>query len=300
LFFCLLAEYKFANCCHSLSFNPDPEKLPMKTILITGSSTGIGNATARHFQAAGWNVAATMRKPESAVNLLGLERLTVLPLDVTDRASIEAAVQATISQFGGIDVLLNNAGYGLAGPLEAVQPAQLERQYATNVFGPIYTIQACLPHFRTRKAGMVINVSSIGGRVVLPFNALYHGTKYAIEGMSESLALELAPHGIQVKLIEPGGVRTDFAGRSLDFMHQPGLDAYDASLKNAMLTFSDPQRARDYSDASHIAEVIYRAATDGCDQFRYLAGKDAVAMAARRAALSDEDYRSWALEEFHL
>ena len=106
--------------------------------------------------------------------------------------------------------------------------------------------------------------------------------------------------GIKVKLIEPGGVRTDFAGRSLDFMHQPGLDAYDASLKNAMLTFSDPQRARDYSDASHIAEVIYRAATDGCDQFRYLAGKDAVAMAARRAALSDEDYRTWALEEFHL
>jgi len=272
----------------------------MKTILITGASTGIGNATARHFQAAGWNVAATMRKPESAGDLAALERVAVLPLDVTDRASIAAAVQATITQFGGIDVLLNNAGYGLAGPLEAVQPAQLERQYATNVFGPIYTTQACLPHFRARKAGMVINISSIGGRLVFPFNALYHGAKFAVEGMSESLALELAPHGIQVKLVEPGGVRTDFAGRSLDVMQQPGLDAYDASLKNVMAKFRDPERTRNYSDASHIAEVIYQAATDGSNRLRYLAGKDALAMAERRATVSDEDYRAWVLAEFQL
>lgn len=272
----------------------------MKTILITGASTGIGRATARHFQAAGWNVAATMRTPESGADLAALEHVAVLPLDVTDRSSIAAAVEATIARFGGIDVLLNNAGYGLAGPLEAVQPAQLERQYATNVFGPVYTAQACLPHFRARKAGLVINVSSIGGRLVLPFNALYHGTKFALEGMSESLALELAPHGIVVKLVEPGGVRTDFAGRSLDLMHQPGLDAYDASLKGAMGVFRDTQRTGDYSDASDIAEVIYQAATDGKQQLRYLAGKDAVAMAAYRASVSDEDYRTAMLEKFRL
>jgi NAD(P)-dependent dehydrogenase (short-subunit alcohol dehydrogenase family) len=281
--------------CHSLL----GEHL-MKTLLITGASSGIGRATALRFHASGWNVAATMRKPEAAADLQALERMLVLPLDVTEQASIAAAVQATLARFGAIDVLLNNAGYGLVGPLEAVQPEQLARQYATNVFGPIYTTQACLPHFRERKAGMIINVSSIGGRLALPFNSLYHGTKFAIEGMSESLALELAPHGIRVKIIEPGGVRTDFAGRSLAFMQAPGLHAYDASLKRTMQTFSDPQRALDYSDASAIAEVIYHAATDGSTQLRYLAGKDAQAMAAHRASLSDEDYHRWALAEFHL
>ena len=272
----------------------------MKTILITGASTGIGNATARHFQAAGWNVAATMRKPESASDLAALERTIVLSLDVTDRASIAAAVDATIAKFGAIDVLLNNAGYGLAGPLEAVTPAQLERQFATNVFGPIYTTQACLPHLRARKAGVIINVSSIGGRLVFPFNSLYHGTKFAIEGMSESLALELAPHGIQVKLIEPGGVRTDFAGRSLDVLQQPGLDAYNASLTKVMGAFRNPERGLHHSDASDIAEVIYQAATDGSAQLRYLAGRDALAMAARRATMSDEDYRALVLTEFQV
>lgn len=272
----------------------------MKTILITGASTGIGHASALRFHAAGWNVAATMRQPESAVGLAGLARVAVLPLDVTDRASIAQAVQATMTAFGGIDVLLNNAGYGLVGPLEAVQPEQLERQYATNVFGPIYTTQACLPHFRARQAGIVINVSSIGGRLALPFNSLYHGTKFALEGLSESLALELAPHGIQVKLIEPGGVKTDFAGRSLDLMQQAGLSAYDASIQAAMATFMNPNRAQDYSDASLIAEVIYQAATDGTPQLRYLAGKDALAMAAHRAGLTDEEYRAWVLAEFHL
>jgi NAD(P)-dependent dehydrogenase (short-subunit alcohol dehydrogenase family) len=283
-----------------LFFHSIQEKRLMKTILITGASTGIGHATAVRFHAAGWNVAATMRKPQAAADLHGLERMAVLPLDVTDPGSIATAVQATLGQFGAIDVLLNNAGYGLAGPLEAVAPEQLERQYRTNVFGPVYTIQACLPHFRARKAGMIINVSSIGGRLVLPFNSLYHGTKYAIEGLSESLALELAPHGIQVKLIEPGGVRTDFAGRSLDFMQKPGLSAYDASLQGAMGVFADPERARDYSDASEIAELIYQAATDGSSQLRYLAGKDARAMAAHRASLSDEQYHDWAVGEFHL
>ncbi|MCV2438593.1 SDR family oxidoreductase [Paucibacter sp. DJ2R-2] len=272
----------------------------MKTILITGASTGIGHAAALRFHAEGWNVAATMRKPESAGDLAGLERVVVLPLDVTDRANIAQAVQSTLTAFGGIDVLLNNAGYGLVGPLEAVQAAQLERQYATNVFGPIYTTQACLPHFRARKAGLVINVSSIGGRLALPFNSIYHGTKFAIEGLSESLALELAPHGIQVKLIEPGGVRTDFGGRSLDFMQQAGLSAYDASLKAAMSTFMEPDRAKDYSDASQIAEVIYQAATDGSAQLRYLAGKDAQAMLAHRASLTDEEYRDWVVAKFHL
>jgi NAD(P)-dependent dehydrogenase (short-subunit alcohol dehydrogenase family) len=272
----------------------------MKTILITGASSGIGRATAIRFQAEGWNVAATMRNPEGETELQQLENLAVLPLEVTNQQSINTAIVNTIERFGAIDVLLNNAGYGLAGALEAVEPAQLERQFATNVFGCVYTIQACLPHFRDRQSGLIINISSIGGRIALPFNSLYHGTKFAIEGISESLALELAPHGIRVKIIEPGGVKTDFAGRSLDLMHKDGLDAYDASIQRSMAVFMSPERARGYSEATDIADVIYTAATDGTDRLRYLAGKDAEKMASDRALMSDEEYAKWAASFFNL
>jgi NAD(P)-dependent dehydrogenase (short-subunit alcohol dehydrogenase family) len=272
----------------------------MKTILITGASSGIGRATAIRFQSEGWNVAATMRNPERETELQHLGNVAVFPLEVTDPNSINAAIASTIDRFGSIDVLLNNAGYGLVGALEAVDPAQLERQFATNVFGCVYTIQACLPHLRDRGAGLIINVSSIGGRIALPFNSLYHGTKFAIEGISESLALELAPHGIRVKIVEPGGVKTDFAGRSLDLMHKDGLDAYDASIQRAMAVFTSPERASGYSEASDIAEVIYTAATDGTDRLRYLAGKDAEAMAIDRHRLSDEEYARWAISSFNL
>lgn len=272
----------------------------MKTILITGASSGIGRATVIRFQSAGWNVATTMRNPEKERELQKLSNVAVFPLNVTDQKSINSTVAGTLDKFGGLDVLLNNAGYGLAGPLEAVEAAQLERQFATNVYGPVYTTQACLPHFRSKSSGLVINVSSIGGLLTLPFNSLYHGTKFAIEGISESLALELAPHGIRVKIVEPGGVKTDFAGRSLEFMQKSGLHAYDESIQGAMAVFASPDRANDYSEASDIAEVIYTAATDGTNRLRYLAGKDASAMSENRAKMSDEAYIEWAVANFNL
>ncbi len=241
-----------------------------------------------------------MRNPEKEIELQKLSNVAVFPLDVTNQASINAAVASTLDKFGGLDVLLNNAGYGLAGPLEAVDAAQLERQFATNVYGPVYTIQACLPHFRAQGSGLAINVSSIGGRLALPFNSLYHGTKFAIEGISESLALELAPHGIRVKIIEPGGVKTDFAGRSLELMQKAGLHAYDASMQSVMAVFSSADRASAYSEASDIADVIYTAATDGTNRLRYLAGKDAEVMLAERARMSDEEYALWAINSFNL
>ena len=272
----------------------------MKTILVTGASSGIGRAAVLRFQAEGWYVAATMRQTDKETELQNLSNVEIFPLDVTDRNSIDAAVTGTLERFNGLDVLLNNAGYGLAGPLEAVNPLQLERQFATNVFGPIYTIQSCLPHFRKQASGLIINVSSIGGRLALPFNSLYHGTKFAVEGISESLAIELDPFGISVKIIEPGGVRTDFAGRSLELMQKQGLNAYDASIQRVMKTFSSPERQETYSEASDIAEVIYKAATDGTKQLRYIAGKDAETMANERADMSDEKYASWAIEHFKL
>jgi NAD(P)-dependent dehydrogenase (short-subunit alcohol dehydrogenase family) len=131
-------------------------------------------------------------------------------------------------------------------------------------------------------------------------NSLYHGTKFAIEGISESLALELAPHGIRVKIIEPGGVRTDFSGRSLELMQKAGLNAYDASMQRVMPVFTSADRQSAYSEASDIADVIYTAATDGTDRLRYLAGKDAEAMSAERARMSDEEYALWAVKHFNL
>ena len=269
----------------------------MKTILITGASSGIGLASAQRFQAEGWNVAATMRNPAHPTPLQGLANLALLRMDVTERASIDAAVAATIEQFGGLDVLLNNAGYGLAGPLEALTPEQLERQFATNVYGPIYTTQACLPHFRAQGEGVIINVTSIGGRLVFPYFTAYHGTKFALEGLSESLAFELAPLGIRVKLVEPGGVKTDFAGRSLDRAQH---EAYADSMKRVFAAFADPERAQNYSEPTATAAVIFQAATDGTAQLRYLAGADAIAMAAARAQTTDEAYREFMLQRFNL
>jgi NAD(P)-dependent dehydrogenase (short-subunit alcohol dehydrogenase family) len=272
----------------------------MKTILITGASSGIGRAAAHRFIKAGWNVAASMRKPAENSEFSSFENARAIALDVTKIESIQQAVADTLAAFGSIDVLLNNAGYGLAGPLEAVSPDQLVRQFSTNVFGPVYLMQACLPIFRAKNSGLIMNVSSIGGRLGLPFNSLYHGTKFAVEGISESLALELKPLGIRVKVIEPGGVATDFSGRSLEMMRRDDLTAYDASIGRALKVFSAPERAEHYSTPETIAEIIFSAATDGTDQLRYIAGIDANQMWAERTSMDDAAYIRTTVERFNL
>ena len=202
-----------------------------QTIFITGSSTGLGRAAARLFAERGWKVIATMRRPENATELTGVSGITVLPLDVTDRAQIETAARQAV-ELGGVDVLFNNAGYGLAGPLEGVSDEKLTRQMETNLLGVIRTTQAFLPHFRERQAGLIITTTSIGGLMTFPFNSVYHATKWALEGWSESMAFELAPHNIRIK--------TDFAGRSLDLVAHP---AYAEQLQKVFAVFRDPARA---------------------------------------------------------
>jgi NADP-dependent 3-hydroxy acid dehydrogenase YdfG len=193
------------------------EEAMKKTILITGSSSGIGKATARLFQRAGWNVIATMRSPEKETELSALPNVLVARLDVQDSASIAVAVSAGIERFGRIDVLLNNAGYGAYGLLEATPMEKISRQFDVNVIGLLETTKAVLPHLRASKSGTIINISSIGGKMAFPLGTLYHGTKFAVEGLSEALHYELSAIGVSVKIVEPGFVKTDFAGRSLDF-----------------------------------------------------------------------------------
>ena len=244
-----------------------------KTILITGASSGIGKETAKFFQAKGWNVLATMRNPEQEMELTKLDNVMVTKLDVLDLATIEEAIKKGIQKFGSIDVLLNNAGYGAYGPLETFPRDKILRQFNTNVIGLLDVTRAVLPHFRDNKNGIVINVSSMGGKMTFPLGSLYHGTKFAVEGISESLRYEVEQFGGRVKIVEPGAIATDFAGRSFDFNHNEEMTAYQNIVTKIMTAF--PQMIKNASSTSVVTEVIFEAATDGKSKLRYMAGKDA-------------------------
>jgi len=260
----------------------------MKTIVITGSSTGIGLATAKHFAAQGWNVAATMRTPEKDTELSAIENVKLYQLDVTDEASIEAARDAILRDFEKVDVVFNNAGYGLLGAFEAASKEQIKRQFDTNVFGLMDVTRAFLPHFRANDDGLFINVSSIGGRITFPLISLYHSTKWAVEGFSESLWYELSSLGIGVKIIEPGGVASDFGGRSMDFTQKEGLTDYNELMAKFQENMSTSGLAQ--STPELMAEGVFEAATDGKAQLRYLLGEDAVQMYAMRQEHGDDAF----------
>lgn len=269
-----------------------------RTILITGASSGIGRATAKLFQEKNWNVIATMRNPEKEDELNKLDNVLVTKLDVLELKTIEHAIQKGIERFGKIDVVLNNAGYGLMGTFESAKRESIIRQFGVNVQGLFDVTQRALPHFRKNKDGMFINISSIGGRMTFPLMPLYHSTKWAVEGFSESLRWEMAEIGVKVKLVEPGGVATDFGGRSLDMQHNPELTEYNefvGSFMEAMQAAMDPSNM---SKPEQIAEVIYTAATDGEDTLRYRAGADAVQLLDVRSNMSDEAFFSMQKHQF--
>lgn len=257
-----------------------------RTAFITGASTGIGRATAQRFQAEGWNVVATMRSPEDGAALADLPGVLVTRLDVTDSSSISAAVAEARAAFGGIDVLVNNAGFGAYGPLEVTDMEVVRRQFDTNVIGLLEVTQAVLPTMREQHSGVIVNISSVGGRMTFPLGSLYHGSKYAVEGLSEALTYELAPFGISVKIIEPGRVDTDFGGRSFVLTTGPERSAYQAVIGAVFEGFTARQ-GQDHASAEDVATAIYNAATDGTRQLRYIVGEDAEALLNARAAMDD-------------
>jgi NAD(P)-dependent dehydrogenase (short-subunit alcohol dehydrogenase family) len=261
----------------------------MSTILITGASTGIGHSTAKHFHANGWNVVATMRNPDDGADLAGLDNVHVTRLDVTDSDSITHAVDEAIDQFGTIDVLLNNAGYGAYGALEAFSMDRIRRQFDTNVIGLLEVTKNVLPHMRQQRTGTIINISSIGGQTTFPLGTLYHGTKFAVEGLSEALHYELEPLGIRVRIIEPGIIRTDFGGRSFDFAIDETLTDY-ANAPAAMQSVFANLISTPASSPDVVAEVIWNAANDTGDRLRYPAGPDAVELLDRRKAEDDATF----------
>ena len=259
-----------------------------KTVLITGASSGIGRATALHFQAKGWNAIATMRNPAQETELSLLDRVLVTRLDVQDTASIAQAVQAGLERFGRIDVLVNNAGYGAYGPLESTPLARVRNQFDVNVIGLIATTQAVIPHFRHQREGVIINISSVGGKMTFPLGTLYHGSKFAVEGLSEALHYELSGCGVHVKIVEPGMIKTDFAGRSFEFNNDPALNEYQPVVQ-AVFAALGPM-TENASPPEMVADVIYQAATDGTAQLRYEAGADAVQLLAARRAADDATF----------
>ena len=269
-----------------------------QTILITGASTGIGKSTARFFHDKGWNVIATMRNPANEEDLTSLDNVLVTRLDVQDTDSIASAVERGIASFGKIDVLLNNAGYGAYGLLEATPIEKIRRQFDVNVIGVFATTQAVLPHFRANGAGIIINVSSIGGRMTFPLGTLYHGSKFAVEGLSEALSFEMALIGVKVKIVEPGVIKTDFASRSLDVSNDESMAEYQELVGKLFAAFAAVGETG--SEPTVVAEVIYQAATDGTDQLRYTAGPDAKEILANRRAADDATFLAGIKAQFGL
>ena len=265
-----------------------------KTILITGASSGFGKETAKLFQKKGWNVVATMRFPEKETELTQLDNILVTSLDVMNPKSVEAAVKAGKDRFGSIDVLLNNAGYAVMGALEATTEASTRKQFDVNVFGLINVTKAVLPIMRSNKKGIIINISSVFGIVTFPFFSLYHASKFAIEGLTESLQYELRPLGIKVKIIEPGGYRTNFSTTSIDFAGAGTIQDYSdtlAKISSAMTNY-EPN-----PNISEVAEKIYEATTDNTDHLRYPIGADLIPV---RKQMTDEAFYKMIANQFGL
>lgn len=266
----------------------------MKTIFITGASSGLGKATAKIFASKGWRVIATMRNPENEKELSQIDNVHVLPLDVTSESSIQKAVDAAI-RISPVDVVFNNAGYGLTGALEGYSDEQINGQFNTNVLGVIKVTQAFLLHLRKQKSGLIISTTSIGGLTAFPFSSIYHATKWALEGWSESMSFELALHNIKIKTISPGGINTNFMTRGLDVGRH---EAYTTAFEKWISSFSNSDSPVQFSDPATIAEVVYEAATDGKDQLRYLAGNDAVSTYKHRLNVGAEDFRKAIASQF--
>ncbi|NRF64237.1 SDR family oxidoreductase [Vibrio coralliilyticus] len=260
-----------------------------KTVLITGTSSGFGKLAVKKFQSEGWNVIATMRTPEKEQELNTLENVLVLKLDVTDKSSIDQAVSDGIAHFGKIDVLVNNAGYALQGVFEYTSDEQMRREFDVNVFGLVDTTKALLPHFRTNMNGVVVNVSSIAGRVAFPFTTFYHASKFAVEGLTESLQYELLPFGIGVKLVEPGAFGTNI-NSSASWANGEHNNPYSDKLhiaKTAMQTMA----ATLQQDPKEVADKIFQAATDDSSTLRYPVGGDAIQVLGAREKMGDSEFK---------
>ena len=248
------------------------------TVLITGASSGFGLLSAKLFQQQGWNVIAAMRSPEKDTELGQLDNLMLVKMDVTDKEAVADAVSRGVECFGRINSLVNNAGYGAFGFLEEASEQEIRRQMDTNFFGVIPLLQEVLPHMRRQRSGSIVNISSIGGMIGMPMMSLYSASKFALEGLSESLSHELETFGIKIHLVEPGAFKTGFgsayslnqgnAKAELD-LHR---ELYREHLEQMMAA---PPKPFGYGDPQVVAQLIYKLVSEDNQPLRNPVGKDA-------------------------
>jgi len=268
-------------------------------VLITGCSSGIGKATALHLARAGHTVYATARKVES-LSELAEAGCHPLALDVTDEASMQAAVDAVEAASGSVEVLVNNAGYGEYGPIEEVDLHRVRAEFETNVFGPARLCQLVLPGMRVAGRGRIVNVSSMGGRLVFPAGGYYHASKYAVEAISDALRFEVAPFGIHVSLVEPGLIRTGFGTVAAGTLAQADRPGPYAGLNRA----ADVQMARSYASTmltappEAVAKVIERAVTARRPRPRYVVTPAAKLLVHTRRLLGTRVWDAYLRQQF--
>ena len=246
--------------------------MPNKIALVTGASSGIGESTARHLLDLGFTVYATARRVDR-MQSLAHAGVHVVAADLTDDASMVALVEGIIAAEGRIDVLVNNAGYGSYGALEDVPIAEARRQFEVNVFGLARLTQLVLPHQRAKRDGYIVNISSIGGKIWEPLGSWYHATKFAVEGLSDSLRAETAAFGIKVVIIEPGVIKSEWAAISADTLDAAsGGSAYGDQARKLAANYRSVNGERIASDPIVVARAIGRAVTSRRPKTRYAVG----------------------------
>lgn len=262
-----------------------------KTILITGCSSGLGKMTARHFAENGWNIVATMRRPEPELADQYPDRILVCALDVADPESIEAAIQAGVDRFGGLDAVVNNAGITMVSIFEATPADAIRQIFETNVFGIMNVIRTAVPHLRRRGGGTVVNVGSGVGIAAMPLLSLYSASKQAVEGLSESLSYELSSQNIKVRLVQPGAMRsTNFTATGMAASQAaPVPESYRPYFDHMLQSMINYPFAS--TQEQSVVEAIYAAAIDPTDRLRYQVGPDVEEYARLRWSTSEDEYR---------
>ena len=276
-----------------------------KVAVVTGTSTGIGYETSLMLARNGFLTYATMRNLNKSENINLIATKEKLPihvkqLDVTNDASVKNAVQAILSETGRIDVLVNNAGYVLSGAFEDLTMDEIKAQYETNVFGLIRTTQAVLPTMRQQRSGIVVNISSAAGRFGYPGGSAYVSTKFAVEGLSESISYELEPFGIKVVVVEPGVIRTNIFNSVVVAKKSQDPNSPYSQIMQKMATGFEDMLKNTSSSADLVAKVVLSAVTNENSNLRYLAGKDVVMLLEARKNMSDVEFHNLIKKQFNL
>lgn len=256
-----------------------------KTVLITGTSSGIGKAAVLEFAKNGWRVIATQRNIDNETSFKEFKNVRLYPLNVDSPESVKAIFKMIRDEYGTLDVLINNAGFAVDGVFEAYSDENIRRQFETNVFGLMRMTREAIHLMRPRRQGIIMQISSMGGRITFPLYSIYHSSKFAVEGFTESLHYELKQFNIKLKLIEPGLIETEFYGRNREFISTQHTGDYDNFINKFNKAVELAMKAADKSTV--VARSIYKAATDNSNKLRYTTGRPAGMLVSFRKIFSD-------------